>query len=350
MHKMVFIMTMALLITGFLLSPAFAKEQAKRVEVNHEWGTLKEVIVGHGEDLVIPSFTEAVDFIYDPAFIELMKKDGGKPASEVEPERTKKVIAQLNNLVKVLEARGIKVHRPHHLKGHEATYMNDVQKGSMFIYARDPVLVIGNNIIETAIKIPERAKEKFGIRPIIQSILKDSPAKYVAIPSVSPNFGNDQIYLEGGDVLLNGYEIYVGNSGKGSNKAGIAWLQNYLGDKYKVHEIKVDSDFEHLDCIMALVRPGLGVLCKEALKGELPDSLKDWDFIDVSKAEAKKLGANLLVLDSKTVIIDKQHHRIGEELKKRGTEVIEIPYDAVATWGGAFRCSHHPIKRESELK
>ena len=343
---------MLILMAG--VTNAFAKDKKAgdgKVEVNHEWGKLREVVLGIGNDLVIPCYNEKVSFIYDKDFIALMKKHGGKKASEIEPERTKEVIAQLDNLAKVLESRGGIVHRTHRLtKPYQKNYLSNIQGGSMFIYARDPILVVGNNIIETAIKIPMRAKEKFAIRPIIKERLKTAKAKYVAVPAVTPSFDKDGIYLEGGDVLLNGYDIYVGNSGKGSNKAGIAWLQNYLGDKYRVHEVKVSPEFEHLDCVLSLPRPGLMVACKDAIIGELPKSIRDWDCIEVSVEEAKRLGANLFVLDEKTCIVDKQHHRIAEELRKRGQEVIEVPYDAVATWGGAFRCSHHPLWRESKLK
>jgi N-dimethylarginine dimethylaminohydrolase len=71
--------------------------------------------------------------------------------------------------------------------------------------------------------------------------------------------------------------------------------------------------------------------------------------VEVTKGEAKKLGANLMVLDDRTVIIDAQHHRIGRELEKRGVEVMEIPYGQVASSGGGLRCSHHPLVRESAL-
>ena len=111
----------------------------------------------------------------------------------------------------------------------------------------------------------------------------------------------------------------------------------------------MSSEFEHLDCVLALARPGLGVRCKEGFVSELPESIRDWDYVEVTKEEAKKLGANLLVLDDRTVIMDKQHHRIGQELEKRGVEVIEIPYDLVASSGGGLRCSHHPLVRESVL-
>ena len=315
------------------------------IGADYEWGTLKEAVVGIGDGLVQPGYSDKVDFIYDKKFADLMKKTGGKPAIEVEPDRTRKVIAQINNLVGVLEDMGIKVYRPRVLNSEEHDYLTYVQEGQMQIYARDPMLVIGNNVIETSLKVPMRAKEKFPLREIIRERIKGTDARYVAMPSPNPNYEEDGIYLEGGDVLLNGREIYVGNSGKGSSKAGIEWLQNFLGPAYHVHEVKIIREFEHLDCVMALLRPGMGLLCRDALKGKLPDSLKDWDFIDVIIEEAKRLGANALVLDERTVIMDTQHKRIIDEVRKRNHKVIEVPYEKVATWGGAFRCSHHPLVR-----
>ena len=343
--------TVMLMIAGMVLvsctcwASGSGTDAKSNIGVDYEWGTLKEAVVGIGDGLVQPGYSDKVDFIYDKKFADLMKTTGGKPAIEVEPDRTPKVIAQINNLVRVLEDMGIKVYRPRVLNPVEHDYLTYVQEGQMQLYTRDPMLVIGNNVIETSLKIPMRAKEKFPLREIIRERIMGTDARYVAMPSPNPNYEEDGIYLEGGDVLLNGREIYVGNSGKGSSKAGIEWLQNFLGPNYHVHEVKIIPEFEHLDCIMALLRPGLGLLCRDALKGELPDSLKDWDFIDVTIEEAKRLGANALVLDERTVIMDAQHKRIMDEVRKRNHKVIEVPYGDVATWGGAFRCSHHPLVR-----
>ena len=323
---------------------------AGRISVHHEWGKLKEVVIGRGDSLIRPGYSEAVSFIYDPQYLAKMKKTGGIPASKIESELTKKVIAQIDNLAAVLTKLGVKVHRPRLLDKEQSRYLEYVQKGRMQLYARDPMLVIGNNIIETALKVPMRAKERFGLRPILHKRAVESGANYVAMPPVEPGFPENGIYIEGGDVLLNGYDIYVGNSTRASSKAGIQWLQKYLGPKYRVHEIKLDANWEHLDCVMALLKPGLGLLHKKGVKSKLPESLKGWDWIEVTEAEALKLGANALVLDDSTCIMDTQHQRIIAQVRKRGHKVIEVPYDAVATWGGAFRCSHHPLIRESVLK
>jgi N-dimethylarginine dimethylaminohydrolase len=319
------------------------------VSVHHEWGKLKEVIVGIGDDLTMPGYCEAVSFFYDAGQVELMKKYGGINELELNPEYAREAGEQIDDLACVLEERGIVVHRSHRLRPEEMKYLEYVQKGSHFFYARDPVIVIGNHVIEGAMSVPFKVKERYAIRPILRKRLNGSNARYVSMPVPSPIFGREQMYLEGGDVMLNGNEIYVGISGKGSSPEGAEWLQNYLGPEYRVHQVRVSPEFEHLDCVLALARPGLGIRCKDAFIDDLPESIRRWDYVEVTKEEAKKLGANLMVLDDKTVIIDKQHHRIGRELEKKEVEVIEIPYDQVASSGGGLRCSHHPLVRESVL-
>lgn len=331
-------------------SPLVPGDTNKLIGVHHEWGKLKEVIVGIGDDLAYPSYNEAVSFFYEPEHIEGMKLYGGVDASEIDPEGVQEAKAQIDNLARVLDSLGIIVHRSHRLAPEEMKYLEYVQKGSVFLYARDLVLVIDTNVIETAISLPFGEKVRYAIRPILLQRLPGSNAKYAAMPAPSPVFNRDQIFLEGGDVLLNGYDIYVGISGNASTPEGVAWLRQYLGPTYRVHIVKMTGEFQHLDCALSLVRPGLGVRCPDAFAGELPESIRNWDFIDVSAEEAKRLAANIMILDDNTVIIDKQHHRIGEELKKRGEVVIEIPYDKVASWGGGFRCSHHPLVRESSLE
>lgn len=56
------------------------------------------------------------------------------------------------------------------------------------------------------------------------------------------------------------------------------------------------------------------------------------------------------MLDEKRVIVDSAHERVAEKLRDKGQEVILLPYQAPSLYGGAFRCSHHPIRRESVLK
>jgi N-dimethylarginine dimethylaminohydrolase len=350
LNTWMFFLMLVIVVVGVSLNTAKNgnKEENKGVSVNHEWGKLEEVILGTAESLTIPGYFRTIDFGfgYDPGKREWIMKYGGSPLEEADPREFREVKHQIDTLATVLEDRGIRVHRPEpsKLTPEEMAFMADMQKGSSFLFSRDPTIVIGNRIIEASLKLPMRAKETFTARRIIRTILKEGEAEYTAVPSVSPAFTDDGIYLEGGDVILNGSEIYVGNSGNASSEAGIEWLQNYLGSEYNVQEIKM-KDYQHLDRVLSLIRPGLGLICPEAIVGELPASLKDWDFIQVPPEEARKLACNVLVLDKQTVIIDERFTWLGEELRKRGEIVIEIPYHAVTEFGGGFRSSHHPIRR-----
>jgi N-dimethylarginine dimethylaminohydrolase len=104
-----------------------------------------------------------------------------------------------------------------------------------------------------------------------------------------------------------------------------------------------------LDGVLALLRPGLALFCRESglqLKG----SVKDWELIDVTYAEACDFGCNFLILDQQTVIMDTRPiERVAKEVEKRGIEVDHIDFDAITDTVGGLRCSTHPIRRESRL-
>jgi N-dimethylarginine dimethylaminohydrolase len=350
LNTWIFFLMLVIVVVGMSLNTARKghKEENKGVSVNHEWGKLEEVILGTADYLTIPGYFRTIEsgFGDKRGNRDWIMNYGGVPLEKADPADYERVKHQIDTLATVLEDRGIRVHRPEplSLSSEEMAFMSDLQKGSSFLFSRDPTIVIGNRIIETSMKLPMRAKEIFTARRIIRTILKEGGTDYAAVPFVSPAFGDDGIYLEGGDVILNGSKIYVGNSGNASSEAGIEWLRNYLGSDYTVEEIKV-KEFQHLDCVLSLIRPGLGLICPEGIVGDLPPSLKDWDFIHVPLEEARKLACNVLVLDEETVIIDERFGWLGEELRKRGETVIEIPYDAVAKFGGGFRSSHNPIRR-----
>jgi N-dimethylarginine dimethylaminohydrolase len=347
---MTIILPALLVAGGATAGEAEPTDRTGLLGVDYEWDGLEEVILGSPRDLTIPGDFPTVRFGFDyqSGNEEWIKKYGGRKIAVVDPDFYRKVVAQSDNLAKVLESRGIKVHRhdPALLTPEETAYMSELEKGGDYLFPRDPVIVIGDNVIEAALKLPMRAREKFIVRRIFRDILQRNPeARYVSLPSVSPSFPESGgIYLEGGDVMLNGKEIYVGHSGNASSQAGIDWLRRYLGEEYTVHRVDL-KDFQHLDCVLSLVRPGLAIRCSEAFTGELPDSLKGFDFIEVPLQDAKKLACNVFVLDRETVIIDERFKYLERELKKRGVEVIKVPLDAITQLGGGFRCSHHPIRR-----
>jgi len=328
-----------------------------KVQVHHEWGALKEVICGI-PFFKIPVKLPAHIYNYTPEEgIKFMEANAGKKLEEASFDLYKATSQQMDALVDILKRLGIKVHRPKPLIDIELNYLDNIFKPSAIqFFPRDPILVIGNRFIETELQMPLRRRERFGVRRSLDKRLAKSNAQVISMLPAEPSLEDENgewgpgPFLEGGDTFLLGKNIYVGVSGNASNSAGVKWLQHYLGDSYRVHEIKLTKKFLHLDCCLATPREGLAIICREAFVDGLPEFLSGWDLIEVSFEDAKeKLGCNGLVIDDKTIIIADSLPHLAKELRGAGQEVIEMPFDAVYQYGGAFRCWHHPLIRESSL-
>lgn len=331
--------------------------RTNRVEVNHEWGTLREVVCGI-PFLQIPSTLPKAVYNYAPTDgIAFFEKHAGKTLADADPQLFQKTQQQMNAAVDVLRKRGVKVHRPETVDASELAYLDNLSPPcAIQFFPRDPMLVVGNRFIETEMKFPIRRREVFGIRRAVSDRLAASNAQVVAMPMAKPTPETDDgdwgpgPFLEGGDVFVLGRDIYVGVSGNASNSAGVKWLAQYLGSDYRVHEIALTNKFLHLDCCLATPRPGLAIICREAFVDGIPEFLSGWQLIDVSFKDAKeKLGCNGLVIDDKTIMIASGLDDLAKQLRAAGQNVIETPFDAVYQYGGAFRCWHHPLIRESTL-
>ncbi len=329
----------------------------KKIQVNHEWGALKEVVVGIPHFKIPTAIPENVQKYSTTEGLAFLNNNLGETLEKADPALHSKMAEQMDGLIQVLEGRGIKVHRPDMLNKNDEKYLSCITPpGAMQIFPRDPMLVIGDNFIETEPLSPMRRRERFGIRRVLSEYLSDMNGKLVSMPPAVVSEDADKgvsgpgPFIEGGDVFLLGKDIYVGVSGNASNSAGVKWLAQYLGSKYRVHEIKLADKFLHLDCCLATPRPGLAIICREAFGDKLPDFLKGWKLIEVPFEDAKeKLACNGLIIDEKTIIIHQDLPELSKALRNAGQEVIEVPFDAIYQFSGAFRCWHHPLVRESSL-
>ena len=321
---------------------------AMRFGAHHEWGKLREVVIGisPAEDFVI--FHEESMRWQLPEEAEFSRKHAGRRLMELDPEWAKKMERQLDALAERVSREGVIVHRPDRLQGLERTFLAPEAQGAQ-LYVRDPMIVVGNHVIEASLRLQCRQRERFGLRTHIQKVAHERGAQWSSVPLGWLN-GVDGPFLEGGDTLLNGYEVYVGLSGCASDLAGVDWLQALLGPKYRVIGVALRSNVLHLDCALALIRPGLLVYCPDKLIDGLPTSLREWDAITVSKEEANLLATNGLILEQGRMMVDSDNARVIEELRKRGMDIIPLPFDGPIRVGGGLRCAHHPLLRESILE
>lgn len=314
---------------------------------HHEWGKLREVVIGisPANDFVI-FYEDSQRWLLPPAD-EFCRNNAGWRLIDIDAERAKRIERQVEALAELIAREGVTVHRPERLQGEERTFMAPNGEGAQ-LYPRDPMIVVGSHVIDASLRLRCRQRERYGLRSLIQKMAAERGARWSSVPLGSPGCV-DGPFLEGGDVLLNGYEIYVGMSGCASDMAGIDWLQAMLGERYRVIPVALRSNVLHLDCALGLVKPGLLVWCPEKLIDGLPMSLRDWDAVAVSKDEANLLATNGLILEEGRMIVDSDNGRVIEELGKRKVDVIPLPFDGPIGCGGGLRCAHHPLLRESVL-
>lgn len=329
-----------------------------RINVTHEWGVLKETVVGRVIDFPVPEglgqgLPGSLRFLPEHTRDELPRW-AGKLWSEADPGGYAGAVEQIEGLARFLTGRGVVVHRPRELTNDElAAYQDDGDRVSMQTFVRDPMIVVGDHIIEAALRLPPRFKERFGLRPVFAEA-RSRGARYsvmpppppVPVPDVASATGP---FLEGGDVLLLGRDILVGQGrgGAASDAEGARWLAGLLGDGYRVHQVPISEQVIHLDDGLAAVREGLAVVCREQFPDGVPAQVADWELIDVSLRDAVNLLAgNCLVLGPGEVLVDERLTGLAEQLTARDVTVHTLPFDAVTVFAGGFRCSHHPLVRE----
>jgi N-dimethylarginine dimethylaminohydrolase len=318
-----------------------------RFGAHHEWGKLSEVVIGiaPAEDFVV-FYEDSQRWLIPPSDV-FSRTHAGRRLIDIDADRARRIERQIDALAERVAHAGVSVHRPQRLDGEELTFLAPNGEGAQ-LFARDGMIVVADHLIDSSLRLRCRQRERYGLRPIIQQAVQQRGARWSSVPLGSPACV-DGPFLEGGDVLLNGYEIYVGISGCASDLAGADWLQALLGAKYRVIPVAMRSNVLHLDCALGLIKPGLLVWCPEKLIDGLPMSLRGWDQISVSIDEANRLATNVLVLEEGRVIVDADNDRIADELRRRKVEVIPLPFDGPIAMGGGLRCAHHPLLRESVL-
>ena len=86
----------------------------------------------------------------------------------------------------------------------------------------------------------------------------------------------------------------------------------------------------------------------------------DWKIIDAAQPAHNKppplcfssvwLSMNILVLDPKTVCVEKSEVYQAEQLSKLGMEVIEVDFRDVYPFGGGLHCSTTDVYREGKCE
>ncbi|MBF0389188.1 MAG: amidinotransferase [Desulfamplus sp.] len=355
------------------------------VNSHNEWDPLEEVIIGSLNGAMFPSWN-VINYATVPPgeWAEAAKKLGGEgkpyPQWIVEP-----ALKDLAEFIHILEAEGVKVRyinpAPNHFNTPFGTPDWRVETGFCAANPRDPFMVIGNEILETPMADRCRYFEAWSYRKLFKEYFK-AGAKWTAAPK--PQLLDDlydwnytvpkpdepmrfminefEPVFDAADFVRCGQDIFCQTSNV-TNHFGIEWLQRHLGNKYRVHTlVSRCPEAIHIDTTFMPLAPGKVLVNPEYLDfNKLPSILKKWDLLiapdnpppirqDPLRLVSEWAGINVLMLDEKRVIVEKNQEPLIKAFKSWGFEPITCSFEAYYQFLGSFHCATLDIRRRGELK
>jgi glycine amidinotransferase/scyllo-inosamine-4-phosphate amidinotransferase 1 len=335
------------------------------VSVNNEWGRLREIIVGTIDNANMPTHGKDLHCINYATETEIPKDEIGFWDKQVYDETQE----DLENLSNLLTDIGVKVHRPSSIDTQKIVSNGYWETTQYYTFCpRDTVTVIGNNILESPMSLRSRQFETDSFRDIFIKKMEQG-ANWVSAPK--PRLLDSMYQREDlSKITLNNYEpvfdaanilrcnndiLYlVSNTG---NLKGSKWLQNFLGEKYRVHNIENVYSYIHIDSTIALLREGLCLLNPERVnENNIPEFLKSWDkiwcppMVDIGYHKTIRasvwIGVNLLSVDENTVIVDNRQIDLIKQLKKYNIDTLDCKIRHSRTLGGSFHCVTTELLRD----
>jgi len=310
----------------------------------NEWDPLRHVIVGRADNCHIPPEEPALDAKV-PEDSDMRGQWGPRPQDTI--DRANEL---LDTFAKQLETRGIRVDRPtpidHALPATTPDFHTDSQFGCM--PPRDVLLTVGSEILEATMSYRCRWFEYLNYRPLMQRYWEDDPNfRHEAAPKprltdadYHPDYLSDKIGVEK-RLQWAAEKFFVTTEEEP--------LFDAAGDPYPIH---IDATFTPL-------RPGL-ILNNPQRR--LPDDQRDmfekngWDIVDAAQPAHNAppplcyssvwLSMNVLVLDPKTVCVEKSEVYQAEQMDKLGMEVVEVELRDAYAFGGGLHCCTADVYRD----
>lgn len=338
-----------------------------KVASHNEWGKLRSIVIGTATNANWPTL--------DPTFAinweSTLFKEVPHPKGPVPQDVVNEANEDLDELAKVLESAGVKVYRPN--DNNYSAYVGSTQwtTDQMYGYCpRDTHLVIGDTVIECPMSYRSRQMEADILGNIRQEAIAHG-ANWVAAPRPLLPVGthymsnekvllleNEPIFDAANCLRFNNDILYLKSCT--GNRRGADWLQRFLGKEYKVHVLDDVYAYAHLDSTIAPINEGLVVLNRSRIRlGNMPNYFANnkWDIIwfdDPYPIPFYKypyaspwIGMNLLMLDPKTAIVDKNQLGLIKQLEEHKIEVWALQLRHSRTLGGGFHCVTLDLHRDN---
>jgi glycine amidinotransferase len=325
------------------------------------------------------------------------------------PKKVAAASAELNNLAKVLEDRGIVVRRPNAMPNVSVVAPSfEMERMNGWSCPRDTLLCVGDEIFECPLSWRSRVFEKFAYRDILLDYherddtfiwssaphpeLKDSLYRtgYDAAASVDGEVTEagrlaqmerkEFVTIDGGepvfdaaDAIRVGKDVFVLHS-HSCNVLGFEWLKRQLRRRgvrsHLVHMPTVHNP-SHIDASILPLRPPNAATGERGVVLVAPavvdcDAVRmfnnnNWDTLlcpepdhdpvadpDYVGKSGKWISLNILSLDHNTVVVAEHDVSLISVLEGSGFECITVPFKNVIEFGGALHCCTLDVRRRGD--
>lgn len=336
-----------------------------------EWDPLEEVVVGRVAGGVFPTWQPSMRAVLPEDSVRLFQEQGGSPYS---PEQVLAADRELDAFVDALEVEGITVVRPAPID-HSLEFSTPDWKstGLYSTMPRDLLIVIGDIIVEASLSWRCRHHEIEAYRPLIKSYFRQgagwlqAPRPQLTDELFSADYQFDlggyaitefEPVFDAADFVRFGRDIVVQKSHV-TNDFGIDWLQRTLGDTYQIHRVAVnDPHAMHIDATIVPLAPGKLLVNPERYVPH--DLFREWEILEAPKPTLPAdwpmyfcspwVSMNVLSLDERTVVVERQEEPLIEALQDWGFRCIPLDFRNVYTFGGSFHCVTLDVRRRGALR
>ena len=362
-----------------------------KINSYNEWDRLKEIIIGRP--------IARTSLIFKKSVSKKVIEQAEQLACEAYPQKLlDQVDEDLEDLCDVIKGFGVKIYRPNTSDIHRFFMTPYFSASAEHAYnPRDLFLVVGDTVIESPSQERHRYFEAQAYYDIMYHYFTEG-SRWIAGPKpklkgdyMIPYFedkrkyiklSENEILFEAANIVRMGKDLLYLVSRSG-NKSGAKWLQNVLGEQYRVHITDQIYHDSHIDSTILCLRPRLVLLNASRVKeNNCPPIFNDWEKIwfdkitpypheilefhrnvrlkiyakllklgfesNLNNIHSEWVGMNLLSLDPETVVVDKIQINLIKKLEKRGLTCIPVSFRNSYLMGGIHCCALDTV-RESKL-
>ena len=358
------------------------------VNSHNEWDQLEEVIVGDGFPTSLPLLDYSFKlFFHENLWDEKHYEFGDQTIQKWHCEEHAEDLDKFCNLLKSLNVKVKRPKKPKQLSKVKTPLWSSTIHPALNV--RDMAMVVGDTIIESPPTCRYRYFENDYLHHLFLEYFKQG-GRWIQAPKplmtdnsfdlswIDEEDGKQyyqdikqkehymdcglEIMFDAANCVRLGSHILMNVANK-NQELGARWLQQTLGDKYKVLTTSVADS--HIDSSFLPLRPGLAIITKKYIKERLPAELQSWDLVYMPmkqrsqsekaaqgiKLASPRIELNVFSISPELIICHPQYKvELNKALSKYGITAIGTPFRHCEIFSGAHHCTTLDIRRKSKYE